>query len=690
MDIRVKKKYTMIPKLPHPFLYRAGLQEEFGEYMGTLFVLGKPGSGKRSAAIQLCGDCSSVIWFRFEPEDNLESRFVRRLADVFSPDSGSYDTGIILDGLEDLFGSSGLTLVLEDLHLIKNPKVEKIINKILFMGEDRVRFIVTSERELSPVFAEFLMHGNYRELREDKLWFSFAEWQELAELFEQAMGELYACDLKAEYEKNMGWPVICHGDLMGRNLVTYSYMEHNLWQGLRLSEQQAVASVSALPELSEELFKTCFDGVFPAKLFSALVTKFVINGREGSDEEYFLHPAIARLGALHAGNIPREKVLTGALDHYWNKADYEAAFNCIKLLEREEHDWSIPELERGAILYYRRDDRKNQEAYLNIADSMFGRENRFGAYRSLYRGLSHWEEDREKYEKQINNALFFLEENHIPLPFLMPQDEEILRKIKEERQKEQVGLSEEKQPVCRIRVNAFGTFKVVMTEDGKELSWRTRKGCELFAYLLEMDGKPVERKTLMLKLWEDDMPNNAVAMLHNMIYNIRKELSYYNLDQVVCYKQKAYSLDMTAIKSDLERISEAAALVEKRDPEKLAEKKSIFEEYWGRYLEDMDSNWVRDRQEYFEKIYEEGCSLLAGYFYEQKNLKDALAMYKKAISRNPYSEELMAGIIKCCRELRNPKDGKKYYSQFCDKLMEELGIRPGKELQRLYKEAFAG
>ena len=686
----MNRKYSRIPKLPQPFLYRAGLQEEFGSYEGTLFVLGKAGSGKRSAAVQLCRDCGNVIWFQFEPEDNMESAFLRRLAEAFSLKECPADAGLMSDALEDLFESPGLTLVLEDLHLIKNPKVEKIINKILFMVEDGTRIIVTSERELSPVFSEFLMHGNYLELREDKLWFSYEEWQELSALFAQGGNETSEEDLKKAYEKNMGWPVICHGDLMSKKLVTDSFLEHNLWQGLRVPEQQVVASVSALPELSEELFTACFDGVFPAKLFSSLVAKFVFNERKDSNTEYFMHPAIARLGALHAGNIPREKVLVGALDYYWNKSDYESAFGCVKLLEREEHEWSVPELERGALLYYRRGDRKNQEAYLNIADSMFGRENRFGAYRSLYRGLAHFDEDREKYEKQINNALFFLEESHIPLPFLIAQDEEILRRIREERQKEQTELADEKAPVTRIEVNTFGTFKVVMTEDGKELSWRTRKGCELFAYLLEMGGKPVERKTLILKLWEDDMPNNAIAMLHNMIYNIRKELSYYNLDQVVCYKQKAYSLDMSAIKSDLDSIREAARLVEKRDFEKLAEHKNIFEDYWGRYLEDMDSAWVRDRQEYFEKIYEEGCSLLAGYFYEQKNIKDALSMFKKAMSRNPYSEELMAGIIKCCRELRNPKDGKRYYREFCDKLMDELGIRPGKELQSLYRASFSG
>ncbi len=688
----MNRKYSRIPKLPQPFLYRAGLQEEFGSYEGTLFVLGKAGSGKRSAAVQLCRDCGNVIWFQFEPEDNMESAFLRRLAEAFSLKECPVDAGLMSDALEDLFESPGLTLVLEDLHLIKNPKVENIIKKILYLGEDRVRFIVISERELSPVFSDFLVQGNYREIREDKLWFSYDEWLKLADSFGESETETSPDYLREAYDKSMGWPVICHGDLTGKKLLTVQFLEHNVWQELKEPERRFLASAGTLPELDEELFKACFNEIFSARVFTGLVTKFILTEKPKEDGKsfYIMHPAIARLGDECTGGVSREKVLAGVFDHYWNKSNYEAAFDSLKLLEQEEHEWSIPELERGALLYYRRGDRKNQESYLNIADSMFGRENRFGAYRSLYRGLAHFDEDREKYEKQINNALFFLEESHIPLPFLIAQDEEILRRIREERQKEQTELADEKAPVTRIEVNTFGTFKVVMTEDGKELSWRTRKGCELFAYLLEMGGKPVERKTLMLKLWEDDMPNNAIAMLHNMIYNIRKELSYYNLDQVVCYKQKAYSLDMTAIKSDLDSIRTVAKLVEKGDLEKLAEQKGIFEDYWGRYLEDMDSAWVRDRQEYFEKIYEEGCSLLAGYFYGQKNMKDALAMYKKALSRNPYSEELMGGILRCCKALRNPKEGKKYYGEFCEKLMEELGIRPGKELQSLYREAFSG
>lgn len=73
------------------------------------------------------------------------------------------------------------------------------------------------------------------------------------------------------------------------------------------------------------------------------------------------------------------------------------------------------------------------ERYLNCADSMFGKENKYGMFRSLYRALFHYEEDPDKYEKQINNVLFFLEENKIPYPYLGENEQELLNKVIKEK-----------------------------------------------------------------------------------------------------------------------------------------------------------------------------------------------------------------------------------------------------------------
>ncbi len=236
----------------------------------------------------------------------------------------------------------------------------------------------------------------------------------------------------------------------------------------------------------------------------------------------------------------------------------------------------------------------------------------------------------------------------------------------------------------KIRVTFFGTFHAFFTEDGKELTWRTKKGSELFAYLLHMRGAAVERKTLLRELWQEDIPNSAVAMLHNMLYNLRKELANYNLDQIIQYRNKKYMMDTSVIESDIDVIQEAAKYVERGKADRLIEKRALFDTYWGRYLEDMDSKWIEEEQEYFERIYERGCIMIAACLMENGSFDEAVRYLKNALLVNNYSEAAMKQLLECYKGMGDFNSIKRQYSEFCRTLEDELGISPGNELEKIY------
>jgi len=121
----------------------------------------------------------------------------------------------------------------------------------------------------------------------------------------------------------------------------------------------------------------------------------------------------------------------------------------------------------------------------------------------------------------------------------------------------------------------------MVVEDGYELSWRTKKGGELLAYLISLNGKAVERNHLFDVIWPEELPNNPVAMLHNMIYNIRKELSAYNLEKLIQYKNKGYSIDMSLVECDEEIISSICAAIARKDLDTLLENEVHLMKYWG-------------------------------------------------------------------------------------------------------------
>lgn len=323
---------------------------------------------------------------------------------------------------------------------------------------------------------------------------------------------------------------------------------------------------------------------------------------------------------------------------------------------------------------------EKMEFYLNKADSSFGKENKYGCYRSLYRGLLKYEEDVEKYGRQIHQALFFLQESGNALPFLMDREQRRLEDLTkwDERQKEgQKSL---------LSVTSFGNFSVTVCKDGRVLPWRTRKGSELFAYLTDLQGEAVERRQLLGVLWREEMPANAVSMLHNMIYNIRRELADYRLEGIISYKNKKYSLDVSGIVWDGERMNYLAFLVEKGDVSALLEVRNEFSSYWGRYLEDFDNYWIEEKQGYYDEIFKRGCEILAGQFMKEGDYGVAAVYYRNILKLEPYSEEAAAGLIEAYGERREWQKVKQCYEGFCSLLEQDLGLKPGKDFVSTYHQ----
>ena len=380
--------------------------------------------------------------------------------------------------------------------------------------------------------------------------------------------------------------------------------------------------------------------------------------------------------------VERNKKLAGFLLEYGGRHLIESGEMDVfgKIYHYSEGQaLSIPALEVAAEYHYRMGQYQELFACLNQADSRFGSENKYSAYRSLYRGLLYFAQEPEQYEKQLNHVCFYLNEKKEPFPYLTEKHQKLLNYVQLE--KDTVAKSSQKP----LQVKVFGGFSLKVTEDGQEISWRTKKGSELFAYLFSQK-QPVERRQILSALWEDEIPNSAVSMLHNMIYNFRKELSAYKLEQVIFSQNKKYSLDFDLLASDYDKIRQVVPLVEEKDLEKLYSYRGLFENYWGSYMEDFDSYWAQEQRVFYDKIYEEGAMLLSEYCMEKGSYKEAKLLLKGVLNQNPYSEPAMGKLLWCLRELREFISIKNEYKIFVERLFRELDLRPGKELEQVFEQ----
>lgn len=239
----------------------------------------------------------------------------------------------------------------------------------------------------------------------------------------------------------------------------------------------------------------------------------------------------------------------------------------------------------------------------------------------------------------------------------------------------------------KLQVSCFGKFRVVILETGREISWRTRKAMELFAYLVDMEGRPVERRVLLEQLWPDNAPNNEVAMLHNMIYSIRKELSSQpELKNLIQYKGRQYHLDTSQIKVDLDSKKQICKLAEMGKGKELYKHREKLLNYWGAYMKEVDGTWCMARRAYFERTYGKACSLLADYCREIGDLETEVSCWSACMTADRYSEEAVIGLLRCYGDMGERYQMRQVFKSAQKIFREEMGIELSREIVQIYEQ----
>lgn len=712
----------------------------------VIFLLGQSGYGKTETIADYCIGKREVLWYTLNKEDNNESIFIehflraaqeidkknsRKWKDNFLKLTRENSRKILQKLLEATQEIKELYMVFDGLHWIQNANILNFIKMILENTISNMKIFILSQEKMQDCFSKYLSKGNYIRFSEREMAFSNQEIEKVIKKYFPAK-QVEIKYIEQMREITLGWPVAVSMLLQkmkenGENIENIlgmtrknmlletelsGYIAYEIFQSLSFSCQDFLLKTTPLEELEEELCDFCLTTKNSKKLIHILFEKRILQISSIEKKETFqIFPVIKEYLKEKVERNWEEKIRKQAGIYYLSRKEYTKAFpyvkndveqitfmlekcgtdmlkeeqytllgTCISCLEKNHKEFSAFEIEIAVEYFYRIEEIGQMEKYLNLADSMFGKENKYGMYRSLYRGLFRYNEDPEKYGKQVNNVLFFLKENHIVLPYLIKSDQETLDKIVKDKKNEQKTKEENK-----LSVTAFGTFCVRIIEDGKELPWRTKKGCEVFAYLLDKNGAAVDRQTLLFELWKDDIPNNAVAMLHNMFYHIRKELSYYNLEHLIQYKNKKYTMNVNMIQSDLERVCKIASYVESEDIMKLREYTEVLKRYWGRYMENIDNTWVQMKQEYYEKIFEKGCKMLAYDYMKQGKYEEAILYFKNALLINVYSEKIVGKILECYSKIGDLKSVKKRYEDFTSFLKRELDLEPGEELKQAYQ-----
>lgn len=706
---------------------------------GLVLVNSMAGYGKSTLLSQLAARAQCAAVCLLSNSDNSMPFFLNRLAGAVHQAVPQFEIGDsenvyeLLARICQVAMDNRMTLIFDNCQLVQDEEVFAVLQSIMSAAENGFK-VVMSSRKIPNFVVRFVLEERCRLFGRDDLALSENEVAELVKIRLKAANSLLARDL---YDFTKGWAAgvifylraggACLAEEMfaektpaWKSTINYGlmkqYIEYEILSNLPENIVQFAKNVSLFDNLSadfcnivldsdnsleclnylreNEIFlRECPDGPqsllwidsFKIPLSDLLTTKeknLIIENAA----EYFLRrkmypEAIAiALKFRHPSLICQALSLCGA--GLLAEGHFDLLANCAAVLEKSGEVLDAPIYGILAQYYYFIGDHAKMEYNFNMADSMFGKENSYSIQRSLYRGLLKYDKEPKNYRMHVNNALFYLEEYNLKLPFLLPREQKVLEEIKRLNSSDEE--SHEQKP---LQARQFGPFKVIVTEDGYEIPWRTKKGCELFAYLISLEGNAVERNHLFDIIWKEELPNNPVAMLHNMIYNIRKELSAYKLENIVQYKNKRYSIDISLIDCDMDAVSRVCSAVSRKDLDTLLENEGVLSGYWGVYLENIDNVWVTERKDYYDKMFIDGSLLLADFYYDNRIYEKALAYLQNALKVDPFSERIMEKILNCYSKAGRLDKLRTKYEEYCGLLARELDIQPSSDLAEAYQRS---
>lgn len=100
----------------------------------------------------------------------------------------------------------------------------------------------------------------------------------------------------------------------------------------------------------------------------------------------------------------------------------------------------------------------------------------------------------------------------------------------------------------KLTVKCFGNFDVFVGE--KPVKFSRQKGKELFAYLVCLKGASATRGEICANLFEENDEKKSFEHLKKAVQSLKKDLSKYELEDVLAHSRNAYSVNTNMIQCD--------------------------------------------------------------------------------------------------------------------------------------------
>jgi predicted ATPase/DNA-binding SARP family transcriptional activator len=238
-----------------------------------------------------------------------------------------------------------------------------------------------------------------------------------------------------------------------------------------------------------------------------------------------------------------------------------------------------------------------------------------------------------------------------------------------------------------LRLYALGSGRVLLGERPIAASaWTYARARDLLFYLATHAA--ATREQIGLIFWPDASPEQLRRNLGVTLHHLRKALGR---NEWVIFEQDSYSFNRSLGHwYDVETFMDLWRQA-RQDPRAILPLQQAADLYQGEFLADASSGeWYLPWRERLTQEYEQLLSTLAQRHWSAGDHSAAAAVYRRAISHNPYLESAYRELMRCLAQMGERGQALRLYTELCRIMEQEFACLPSQETQALYETLRGG
>jgi DNA-binding SARP family transcriptional activator len=220
--------------------------------------------------------------------------------------------------------------------------------------------------------------------------------------------------------------------------------------------------------------------------------------------------------------------------------------------------------------------------------------------------------------------------------------------------------------------------------------WNSLKARAVFQYLLIHHGRPVRRDVLMELGWPGHTHTSARNNLNVTLYSLRNTLKGPWHIEPILYRDGCYGLNPD-LRWWIDRDNFLSALnlaqLARYPRQAIHHYRTAVKLYRGPLFEDdLSGDWYLTEQRHLNELYLQALESLGKIYFELGELTSAKHFGQLALRNDPCCEPVHRLLMRCYASEHQQQLVTRQYHFCVNALRDELGVSPGAETLRLFRE----